>query len=407
LRQLIVPPEVAVFRRALLVAAAGVLALTACAPSAPPSTAVPTAAPTSAEAATGSASAGFTADQLAQVDAAATAALANGLTGTIVSVVDPERGTILKAYGAADTAGTPLQPDAHYRIASVSKTFTALAVLNLVDEGKVALTDPISRYVADVPNGDAITVRDLLAMRSGLYDFTNDQDFLARYTAEPTMAWTDDDTLAIVRAHAAESTPPNQKTIYNNSDYTLLAYVVAQGSGQSAPEYITGLVRELGLTNTSYPTVDTLPEPFLRGYLGDGASPPPPGGYRDLTVSNPAIAGTAGAMVSTVPDMARYAAQLAGGEGLAPATAAARQEWTPLTDSGVRLQYGLGVTQLGDWVGHDGSIFGYSTMVWHLPSNGATVVVAGNIADAMAVPSQALWGEIVKILYPDTLPTWS
>ena len=79
----------------------------------------------------------------------------------------------------------------------------------------------------------------------------------------------------------------------------------------------------------------------------------------------------------------------------------------PLTDSGVRLQYGLGVTQLGDWVGHDGSIFGYSNMVWYLPREGATVVVAGNVADAMAVPSQALWGEVVKILYPDTLPSWT
>jgi D-alanyl-D-alanine carboxypeptidase len=402
---LVVLPEVDVIRRAAVIAVAGVLSLTACAPSAP-TAAAPTAAPTSAGAATGSASAEFTADQLAQVDAAATAALANGLTGTIVSVVDPERGTILKAYGAADTAGTPLQPDAHYRIASVSKTFTALAVLRLADEGKVALTDPISRYVADVPNGDTVTVRDLLDMRSGLFDFTNDQDFLARYTADPTMPWTDDDTLAIVRAHAAESTPPNQKTIYNNSNYTLLAYVIAKASGQPAPQYITGLVRELGLPNTSYPTDDALPEPLLRGYLGDGASPPPAGGYRDVTVSNPAIAGTAGAMISTVPDMTRYAAQLANGEGLTPATAAARLEWTPLTDSGVRLQYGLGVTQLGDWVGHDGSIFGYSNMVWHLPGKGATVVVAGNVADAMAVPSQALWGEVVKILYPDTLPTW-
>ena len=114
------------------------------------------------------------------------------------------------------------------------------------------------------------------------------------------------------------------------------------------------------------------------------------------------MAGTAGAMVSTVPDMTRYAAQLATGAGLSPETAAARQAFTPLTSTGIRLQYGLGVTQLGDWVGHDGSIFGYSNMVWYLPREGATVVVAGNVADAMSVPSQALWGEVVKILYPDT-----
>src|SRR6185312_3570288 len=169
---------------------------------------------------------------------AATKSLANGMTGTIVSVVDPKRGTILKAYGAADTAGAPLQPDAHYRIASVSKTFTALAVLRLADEGRVALTDPISRYVADVPNGDTVTVRDLVAMRSGLFDFTGDTAFLDRYKADPTTAWTDDDTVAIIRAHAPDATPPDQKTVYNNSNYVLLDYVIEKASGQPAPQYV-------------------------------------------------------------------------------------------------------------------------------------------------------------------------
>lgn len=221
------------------------------------------------------------------------------------------------------------------------------------------------------------------------------------------MSWTDDDTLAIIRAHAADSTPPDRTTVYNNSNYVLLDYVIEKVSGQPVQQYITGLVRELGLANTSYPADDALPEPLLRGYLGDGQSPPPAGGYRDMTVSNPTIPGGAGAMVSTVPDMARYAEQLATGAGLPPGIAAQRQSFTPLTSTGVRLQYGLGITQLGDWVGQDGSIFGYSTMVWHLPRERATVVVAGNVADAMAVPSQAPWGEVVKILYPDTLPSWT
>ncbi len=112
-------------------------------------------------------------------------------------------------------------------------------------------------------------------------------------------------------------------------------------------------------------------------------------------------------MVSTVPDIARYAVALGTGDGLAPATAKERQSWGPLTTSGVRLRYGLGIMQLGDWVGHDGSLFGYSNMVFYLPSEQATVAVMGNAADEIAVPSQALWGEIVKVLYPGSLPTWS
>lgn len=348
----------------------------------------------------------------------AQASLANGITGTIVSITDPRRGTFLKAYGTSDTAGMPMTPDMHYRIASVTKTFTADAVLRLVDEGKVALTDPVSKYVTDLPNGDLITVRDLLAMRSGAYDFAEDAAFFARYTADPTYpGWTDDDALTIMRAHAQEFTPPDQKTVYCNSNYVLLGYVIEKAGGRPAEQYLSTMIGDLGLPDTSYPTANTLPEPFVHGYLGDGNPATPPSGTagpaaapaeqpRDVTISNPAVAGTAGAMVSTVPDMARYAVALGTGAGLSPATAKERQSWGPLSTSGVRLQYGLGVTQLGDWVGHDGSIFGYSNMVFYLPSQQATVVVMSNEADEIAVPSQALWGEIVKELYPDSLSSW-
>ena len=144
------------------------------------------------------------------------------MTGTVVAIVDPERGTILKAYGTADTAGAPLTPDLHYRIGSVTKTFTADAILRLVDHGKLALTDPISKYVDDLPYGDQITIQDLLAMRSGMYDFGNDTDFFNRYIADPTLPWTVDDTLALVRAHASEATPPNQATAYVNTNFVVL-----------------------------------------------------------------------------------------------------------------------------------------------------------------------------------------
>ena len=397
--------------RAVLISAVSV-ALVACSPGggSPSPSASPAAPPT--------ASTDFTAEEIGKIDAAAMASLKNGTTGTIVSISDPARGTFLKAYGTADTAGTPMSPDLHYRIASVTKTFTAYAVLRLVDQGKVALPDPISRYVPDLPNGDRITLRDLLAMRSGVYDFANDQAFFGRYLADPTYPnWTADEALQIMRAHAPEFTPPDEQTVYCNSNYVLLGYVIEKATGRPAGEHLGTVIRELGLTNTSYPTDSTLPTPFVRGYLGDGNPPTAaaattgtsPAGepYRDVTTSNPAVAGTAGAMVSTVPDMTRYALALATGAGLSPATAEQRQSWGPLTPSGVRLQYGLGITQLGDWVGHDGSIFGYSNMVFHLPERQATVVVMNNSADEIAVPSQALWGEIVKGLYPDSLPNWN
>ena len=111
-----------VLRRIVPAAVACGLALTGCAPAgstpAAPS-AVPSAAPSAAPAA------GFTADQLAAIDAAATASVKNGITATVVGIVDPKRGTVLRAYGTADTAGAPVTPDLHYRIPSRSRTVIA------------------------------------------------------------------------------------------------------------------------------------------------------------------------------------------------------------------------------------------------------------------------------------------
>ena len=109
-------------------------ALTACAPTTTPTAAAP---PTDA-----SPTAKLPPAVTAQIDQLAAAVLGNGITGAIVSVADPAHGTHLKAYGAADAAGTPMTVDIHYRIASVSKTFTAHAVLELAGQGKLSLDDP-------------------------------------------------------------------------------------------------------------------------------------------------------------------------------------------------------------------------------------------------------------------------
>ena len=365
-----------------------------------------TAAATTTSAAPPPSTGPFTADEIAQIDAAATASLTNGMTGTVVAIVDPERGTILKAYGTADTAGAPMTPDLHYRIGSVTKTFTADAILRLVDQGKVALTDPISKYVDDLPYGDQITIQDLLAMRSGMYDFGNDTDFFNRYIADPTLPWTVDDSLAIVRAHASEATPPNQTTVYVNTNFVVLGLVIEKVTGQTVEEHLNGLIAELGLTSSSYPSNDDMPEPYVTGYYSDGKMAAPAGGYRDVSRQSIGVPFSAGAIISTVPDMVRYAEELATGYGLSPETFQLRQSFTPMTTTGVKIQYGLGITQLGEWLGHDGSLFGYSNMVFHLPSEGVTVVVMSNIADELVVPAQHLFGEIAKLLYPASLTTW-
>lgn len=360
---------------------------------------------------------GLSPEQIAKIDAVARASLTRGATGAILTVVDPIWGSYLKAYGSSDAAGTPMTTDMHYRIGSVSKTFTADAVLRLAEQHKLSLDDSIAKYVADIPNGDRITVRNLLAMRGGVYDFTHDTGFIARWKADPTLpGWTPQRAVQIIRTHAGDAKAPDQKTVYSNSEYLLLGFVIEKASGQTAQQYLTSLIGVLGLPNTSFPSTDVLPKPFSRGYLSSPGSPEPTTSTspitaakapRDVTRSNPLVAWTAGALISNVPDMTRYAPELASGAGLAPDTARMRQTWTPLSSTGVQLQYGLGITRLGDWVGHNGTTLGYSDMVFYLPGRRATVVVMVNTgANIGTETATKLWGDIVKQLYPDSLPNW-
>ncbi|HMZ14946.1 MAG TPA: serine hydrolase domain-containing protein, partial [Mycobacterium sp.] len=114
----------------------------------------------------------------AELDTAITAAMqATGVPGVIVGVWSP-RGDYVRAFGVADTAtGAPMQTDFYSRIGSETKTFTITAVLQLADQRRIGLDDPIGRYLDGVPGGDAITVRQLAGMRSGLANYTETQGF--------------------------------------------------------------------------------------------------------------------------------------------------------------------------------------------------------------------------------------
>jgi D-alanyl-D-alanine carboxypeptidase len=338
----------------------------------------------------------------AQIDELAKGAIKDGVTGVVVAVHDPAKGDLLAAYGASDTAGTPMTPDLHYRIASVTKTFTATAVLELADRGKLALDDPISKYVTDMPNGDVITLRNLLGMRSGLYEYSSDPSLFGAYTEDPLLpGYTLQTGLDLIRAHAPAA-PPNQQTVYTDSNFLLLGFAIEKASGIPAPQYLEDLARRTGLADTTFPTTPDMPEPAGRGYtLANDKYP-----KSDVTRSNTIYPWTAGAIVSTVPDMLTYAPLLAGGAGLEPATWEARKTTTPLTSTGIKVGYGLGITEIGDWVGHDGSIAGYSNVVVHRPQSGTTIVVMVNAGDGPQVPALEPFLGIAKLLYPDSLPTW-
>ncbi|MGW4352213.1 serine hydrolase domain-containing protein [Nocardia sp. NPDC004582] len=154
------------------------------------------------------------------------------------------------------------------------------------------------------------------------------------------------------------------------------------------------------MRETTYPGDAALPEPYLKGY-----------GYDENVAVDvtdrigPAVFGAAGSMVSTISDLAAYGPRLATGALLKPETFQARTRFTAL--DGGPLGYGLGITQIGQWLGHNGAVLGYTDQLGYLPDKRVTVAVAVNqfapaTAPTLPVDASLLWNDLVEALYPGT-----
>lgn len=321
------------------------------------------------------------------------------LPGVAVGVWVPGRGSFVRAFGIADrTTGAPVRVTDHVRIASITKTFTATAVLQLVDQGRIGLDDHLSTYVGGVDNGDRITVRQLLDMTAGVYDYTADDGFGKRFYANPARPFGPRQFFAILRRHKPVFAP-GAAAMYSDSNYYLLGLILEKVTGQTAERVITDqIITPLGLRHTSFPTLTALPRPFASGYFGglDGTAP-----LTDATASNPGAGWTAGGMVSTLGDLHRWARVLATGTLLSKQTQAARLTTVSFHNPGpVRVGYGLGVFELDHFLGHNGAIVGYSSAMFYLPSKDATIVVWGNNSTNSTTPTTTIMFDLARVLFP-------
>ena len=160
----------------------------------------------------------FSADTVQKLDSTiATEMQTQNLPGVVVGVWAPGEGTYVVARGTANLAtGRPRQMNDPFRIASISKTFIGTAILQLVDEGKLATSDKLAKWYPAFPNADRITIGDLLRMRSGIAD-SADQAFLEFYYDNPLTTLTAEDMINRSAARVAEFVPPDTVTKYANA----------------------------------------------------------------------------------------------------------------------------------------------------------------------------------------------
>ena len=188
------------------------------------------------------------------------------IPGALVGIWGPA-GDYVRTFGVADNATrNPMQTDFHSRVGSLTKTFTVTAILQLVDQGKLKLSDPISKYIPGVPSGERITLRNLAQMTSGLITFDAVDEFADSYVADPRQSFNPEEMLGYVLDKPLQFSPGTQYQ-HSNTNILLLGLVVEQQSGQSLPDYIgEHILSPLKLTHTSFPTTATFPDPHPQGY---------------------------------------------------------------------------------------------------------------------------------------------
>jgi len=296
---------------------------------------------------------------------------ANVIPGAIVFIKSRDKGDWRATLGTGEIGKTaPLSMNDSVRIGSNTKTMTSTVILQLVQEGKLKLSDPISKFRPEVPNGQNITIEHLATMRSGLYSYTFDLGFNETLDKDPQKAWTPDELLKIAFSHPSNG-PPGKTFDYCNTNIVLLGLVIERLTGTSARDAFQKRIFEpLKLTHTQLPAASdsSIPDPHPQGYqflsnvatIDNYAVPPAqlPAALNgtlsplNQTNANPSWAWTAGGGISTAEDLAVYVRALVDGGLLDPATQKIRLDSLVPTNPNnpMAAAYGIGIARFGPWL---------------------------------------------------------
>ena len=250
-----------------------------------------------------------------------------------------------------------------YRIGSISKIFTATMIFQLIEEGKLSLTETVDKYFPGLPNAKLITISHLLNHRSGLHNFTDDPSYQT-YMTQPK---TQDEMLAIVSNFKVDF-QPNEKFSYSNSNYVVLGYIIEKVSKQSyAKNLASRIISKVGLSNTYVGAKTDIKsnESFSYKFLNTWVQAP----ETDMS-----IPGGAGALVSTPTDLTKFIESLFTSKLV---SSTSLNQMKTITDG-----YGMGLIQIPFGTrrayGHNGGIDGFQSSLGYFPEEGVAIAYCTN-----------------------------
>ncbi|WP_084727627.1 serine hydrolase domain-containing protein [Rhodococcoides yunnanense] len=339
----------------------------------------------------------------------------------MVVLIETPNGQYVNTWGTLGVGSSEVPTlDTKVRVGSNTKTWTGTAILQLVEEGKLSVDDPVSKYRPDVPNGENITVGQLLDMRSGLFNYTETLELNTALDNEPQKVWEPEQLLALAFANPPYFAP-GEGWHYSNTNTVLLGLIAEQLDGKPIAQIFQDrFFTELSMTGTSFPanTDNTIPATYSEGYsyagnvetLGEGKESLSADKLaaidagtlqaRNTTNDNPSWTWSAGQGISTANDLATWVQAIGKGELLDEQTQQLRLDSVTPTDPGnpQSTGYGYGLAQMGPMYGHTGELPGYNSFMGYDPVNDVTIVVWGNSAPTAEGDAPAV--ELAKALVP-------
>jgi D-alanyl-D-alanine carboxypeptidase len=324
-----------------------------------------------------------------------------GVPSVVIAAIRDGRLIYTKSYGLRDREhGLPAHTDTFYEIGSITKQFTAAAILQLQEAGKLDIDQPLATYLPTAPHASEVTLRQLLTHTSGLHDYFDGPDAeLDTLAARPITF----DRLMARIADLPLDFPPGSRWSYSNTGYALLGKVIETVSGESYRAYLQRhMFDPLGMTRTFTVADEAHLRNMAVGYrhVGDQLK-------RELPVDI-TWAGPAGLIVSTLGDLAIWDAALPSGKVVAPASYDAMV--TPfMTSASGSAGYGLGMFVDSAYdqprIGHTGGSLGFTTADEYFPRQHLRLIAFTNSGDRSPEPGEVVTNALFADLEPELART--
>lgn len=330
------------------------------------------------------------------IDAQLSEAVRGDSPGVAVLVARDGKVLFEKGWGYANVENAvPFTPQTKSRIGSVTKQFTAAAILRLQEQGKLSVHDKLSTFIPDFPRGDEVTLHHLLTHTSGIHSYTSKPDF----PGTVTIGIKPDELIQSFKKDPYDFAP-GEKHLYNNGSFFLLGYIVAKVSGRTYGEFLRQeFFVPLGMSNTGVHTPTAILTHEATGYSL---------ARRELTKAvnwDMSRAGGAGALYSTAEDLFRWNEAVFGGKVLSPASLTAaftpvvtRQDTEKAKDTGYGYGWAIGRTRGLRVISHGGGLPGFLTYLLRYPEQHVTVAVLTNASESPAAgPPSAIASRVAQL----------